>query len=344
MLTIFKEQGFIDDTFVGAETAKEAPFSTYALRAKAATEAISKEDLVRVLLMLNKKRGYKSSRKAKTVGEGHVIDGMATAKELHHTGKTPGQWVFTHLTNNGKAIPDFYRSDLHKELDSILAFQKTFYPEFLTDAFIARLAGKNKTQTAGLFKALHIELAENKGKDKKIQSYKWRHDALQQQISPKELAFILTEINAEIQQSSGYLGGISDRSKALYFNNQTVGQYQYQQLCGKVPASLKNQVFYRQDYIDEFEKIWNTQAQYHQALTPELKKKVAHTIIFYQRKLKSQKHLISFCEFEKHHRVIPKSSPLFQEFRMWQNLNHIVINPPRHKRTSRFYLKNSSEI
>lgn len=57
--------------------------------------------------------------------------------------------------------------------------------------------------------------------------------------------------------------------------------------------SLKNKVFYRQDYLDEFEKIWETQAKYHSELTPELKKEVRDIVIFYQRPLKSQKGLIS---------------------------------------------------
>lgn len=141
----------------------------------------------------------------------------------------------------------------------------------------------------------------------------------------KILAFIITEINNQINQSSGYLGAISDRSKELYFNQETVGQYQYKQLQENVHAKLKNQVFYRQDYLDEFEKIWETQAKFHSELNEKLKAEIRDITIFYQRKLKSQKHLVSFCEFEKGHKAIPKSSPLFQEFRIWQNLNNVVV-------------------
>jgi len=100
---------------------------------------------------------------------------------------------------------------------------------------------------------------------------------------------------------------------------------------------LKNQVFYRQDYMDEFERIWCTQAKYYPQLTDELKAEIRDVIIFYQRKLKSQKSLISVCEFENSiadiisedgkvkqkligSKVAPKSSPLFQEFKLWQLL------------------------
>lgn len=62
--------------------------------------------------------------------------------------------------------------------------------------------------------------------------------------------------------------------------------------------SLKNQVFYRQNYLDEFERIWETQSKFHKELTPELKHFIRDIIIFYQRPLKSQKGLISLCELE----------------------------------------------
>ena len=61
-------------------------------------------------------------------------------------------------------------------------------------------------------------------------------------------------------------------------------------------------------------------------LTDILKQKVRDIVIFYQRKLKSQKHLISDCQFEKHHKAVPKSSPLFQEFKIWQVINNLEFN------------------
>ena len=105
--------------------------------------------------------------------------------------------------------------------------------------------------------------------------------------------------------------------------------------------SLKNLVFYRQDYMDEFETIWESQARFHSQLTPELKAEIRDVVIFFQRRLKSQKSLISICEFERQDkeivdngktktivvgsRVIPKSSPLFQEFKIWQTLNNLEV-------------------
>jgi CRISPR-associated endonuclease Csn1 len=328
LLEIFKTIKFISDDFIYAENGKNATFSSYQVRAKAAVQTITKVEFVQVLLMLNKKRGYKSSRKARTAEEGDAIDGMKIAKEIFENNLTPGQWVYNALSKGGKFIPDFYRSDLQKELEKIIRFQSQFHSEQMNDKLLENIKGKARTITAQYFsKILDIQLAENKGtrEETKFKHYKWRNDALVNELDLKILAFIITEINNQIYQSSGYLGAISDRSKELYFNQETVGQFQYKQLQENRHAKLKNQVFYRQDYLDEFEKIWETQAKFHPELNDKLKSEVRDITIFYQRKLKSQKHLVSFCEFEKGHKAIPKSSPLFQEFRIWQNLNNVVV-------------------
>jgi len=328
LIESFTKIKFINSSFIYAETGKETTFSTYKSRAKSANEAVTKEELVQVLLMLNKKRGYKSSRKAKTAEEGEAIDGMKIAKEIFENNLTPGQWVFNSLSEGGKYIPDFYRSDLQIELERIVGYQNQFHSESINNKLIQDIQGKSRTQTSQYFTGiLKIELAENKGPrdETKLQHYKWRNDALVKELDLKSLAFIITEINNQINKSSGYLGAISDRSKELFFNKETVGQYQYKKLLNKEHSNLKNQVFYRQDYLDEFETIWETQAQFHPELNAKLKTEIRDITIFYQRKLKSQKHLISQCEFEKGHKAIPKSSPLFQDFRIWQNLNNIVV-------------------
>ncbi len=71
---------------IGADLCEIGPgttFETYRLRAKAATDKIELSEFARVLLQINKKRGYKSSRKAKSADEGQLIDGMAIAKALY---------------------------------------------------------------------------------------------------------------------------------------------------------------------------------------------------------------------------------------------------------------------
>ena len=93
LIEILKEHKFISDETILSENGTRTTFETYRLRAKAASESISLEEFSRVLLMINKKRGYKSSRKAKGTEEGALIDGMEVAKKLYNNNLTPGQFV-----------------------------------------------------------------------------------------------------------------------------------------------------------------------------------------------------------------------------------------------------------
>ena len=65
LIEVLKEYNFITDETILSENGNRTTFETYRLRAKAAVEEISLEQFAGVLLMINKKRGYKSSRKAK---------------------------------------------------------------------------------------------------------------------------------------------------------------------------------------------------------------------------------------------------------------------------------------
>lgn len=342
VIEILSKIGFID-TETSLSEDKKATHSTYELRAKAPLEKLSREDFARVLLMINKKRGYKSSRKVNNQEEGQLIDGMVVAKRLHNEKITPGQLSYRLLKEGKRLLPDYYRSDLQKEFDTIWNFQKQFYPEHLTYLHKEALHGLNKTSTGQYFeKAIRTERAENKGVAKKLQEYRWRSKGVSEQLSLPEIAYTLTEINNQINQSSGYLGAISDRSKELYFNNLTVGQFQFNHLKDSPHASLKNQVFYRQDYMDEFDAIWAVQSKHYPELTEEIRKELRDISIFYQRRLKSQKGLINICELEGVERnltidgvtkkklvgprVAPKSSPIFQQAKVWQNINAIRVS------------------
>jgi CRISPR-associated endonuclease Csn1 len=355
LLEILKEQNFISDETILSENGTRTTFETYRLRAKSATEEISLEEFARVLLMINKKRGYKSSRKAKGTEDGVLIDGMEIAKKLYNDNLTPGQLCLQLLQSGKKYLPDFYRSDLQAEFDRIWNKQKEYYSEIFTDKLKDNLRGKNEKATWAICKEPFnlVGIARTtKGEELKKENFVWRVKALSEKMDLENLAVVLQKVNGQLNASSGYLGAISDRSKELYFNKQTVGQYQMEVLDENPNASLRNMVFYRQDYLDEFNTIWNKQAEFHTELTNELKAEIRDVIIFYQRRLKSQKGLISFCEFESRQieleidgrkkiktvgcRVIPRSSPLFQEFKIWQVLNNLEVSGQGKKSKKKF--------
>lgn len=344
------DAGLIDGDAILTEDGKFTTHQTLELRANAATKKIEKDELARVFLTINKKRGYKSSRKAKSEEDGAAVDGMDVAMQLYENNLTPGQFCLQLLQQGKKVMPDFYRSDLKSEFDKIWNFQKPYYPAVFTDELYKAIEGQGQQNTRKRFLAIKdIYTADNKGTrdGKKLNAYTWRSEAVTKKLDLSDVAYVLTEINNDLNKSSGYLGAISDRSKELYFNKETVGQNLFQQIQNNPHTRLKSQVFYRQDYLDEFEQIWETQKQFHTELTDLLKSEIRDTVIFYQRRLKSQKGLISFCEFESQQiqveiggkkktktigmRVAPKSSPLFQEFKIWQILANVELKNKKTK-------------
>ncbi len=273
LIVSLKKYGFIDGQNVLAEEGNATTFETRCLRAKAVNEQISLSELSRILLMINKKRGYKSSRKLDSKEDGQVIDGMSVAKELYEKSITPGEFVYARLCENKYNIPEFYRSDLQDEFDRIWTVQSEYYPEILTVVLKDELNGKNKSQSWKICQQpFGIEGMKRtvKGRELLKENYLWRVKAVSEKLDLEALAVVLQEVNGQIKNSSGYLGSIGDRSKELFFNNLTVGQHQMAQLEKDPNHSLKNDVYYRQDYMDEFNTIWNAQSKFHAELTEKL--------------------------------------------------------------------------
>ena len=98
---------------------------------------------------------------------------------------------------------------------------------------------------------------------------------------------------------------------------------------------IRNRYTTRKMYVDEFELIWNKQAQFHAELTNELKTLFGGRkldgykedgILFHQRPLRSQKHLVGNCSFEPRKTKCPISAIPFEQFRVWQWVNTVEYN------------------
>ena len=98
---------------------------------------------------------------------------------------------------------------------------------------------------------------------------------------------------------------------------------------------IRNRYTTRKMYVDEFELIWNKQAQFHSELTEELKTTFGGRkldgykedgILFHQRPLRSQKHLVGNCAFETTKTKCPISAIPFEQFRVWQWVNTVECN------------------
>ena len=162
--------------------------------------------------------------------------------------------------------------------------------------------------------------------------------------------------------NSAYLAGIRANDEKLQDEHKTVGQYFAEQLrrnqsespTGGISYRIKDQIFSRQRYIDEYDQIMAAQRVYYpDILTDAFIRMLRDEVIFMQRPLKSCKHLVSLCEFEKQEKVMrvqqddgkggrllverrvkfgpkvaPKSSPLFQLCRIYEALNNIRLTRP----------------
>ena len=175
-----------------------------------------------------------------------------------------------------------------------------------------------------------------------------------------DAAAIVGDEGEKKDSNSAYLAGIRANDEKLQDERKTVGQYFAEQLrqsqspTGGISYRIKDQIFSRQRYIDEYNQIMAAQrVHYPDILTDEFIRMLRDEVIFMQRPLKSCKHLVSLCEFEKQEKVMrvqqddgkggrqlverrvkfgpkvaPKSSPLFQLCRIYEAVNNIRLTRP----------------
>lgn len=191
---------------------------------------------------------------------------------------------------------------------------------------------------------------ENLKKLPKMQLWELRDKAARESISKQELGRLLLWLNQKRgykssrsdanldKKDTDYVKDVKNRHEKIRDLGFTVGQYFYNELKNDEYFRVKENIFPREAYIEEFDKICARQKE-HLGLTDELIANIRNEIIYYQRPLKSQKGLVSVCEFEGFcaknkdgkelfvgPKVAPKSSPLFQIAKMWENVNNIRLS------------------
>lgn len=181
--------------------------------------------------------------------------------------------------------------------------------------------------------------------------YGLRAKATTEEVTLQELGRILYHLNqkrgyksSRTDEATGdkkdteYVAQVKERHRLLHEKGITIGQYFFQHLQNDKFYRVKDQVFPREAFMEEFDAIMRCQRQFHPVLSDALIKKIRNEIIYYQRPLKSQKGLVSICEFEGVERkngagkailtgpkVAPRSSPLFQLCRIWETVNNINL-------------------
>ena len=190
----------------------------------------------------------------------------------------------------------------------------------------------------------------------KLNPYELRAKAINEEITLLELGRIFYHLiqrrgflsnsrsaGAEINEKSTIYKGDSKIGKigisktlASIDKDKTLGSYLYtiqpienKPFVGELER-IRNRYTTRQMYIDEFEFIWEFQKKFHSELTDDLKtlfggrKKDGYKedgVLFHQRPLRSQKHLVGHCSFEPKKTKCKISSVSFELFRVYQWIN-----------------------
>lgn len=310
------EQSTIDEAKKIFNTEKiSTDWVIYFLRTKALKEKISLQELARVIYHFNQRRGFKSSRKDK---KEEIINNEETKYPLR------------------EKIIEILKIGLIKESEEKSKYGKVFQltafnPEDIE--YNGTLVRKAKPDWEG--KELEIEITKVTNKAGETR-YEFR---LPDRTDWEKMKIALEK---DIKESGLY-----------------AGEYHFTHLIQDRNYRIKDRIIDRSHYKVEFDAIWKKQAEFHPELTDktrinslvdilykhniekriellanDLHHLIRNDIIYYQREPKSQKHLVAECNYEKKSdikgntygvKVAPKSSPAFQEFRIWQDIHSLKI-------------------
>ena len=275
----------------------------YGLRAEAVNNGISLQDLGRVLYHMNQRRGYKDI--------GDLMDELQ-GKEAEEEDKESNTTVQVKLVT----------------VESVTVEDDKGKKEILH----VRLAdGTEGTTTQPSFKELD-------GKE------------LYLQIKTKRTSRGDTITFSRVSVSD-WLKNKDALDEKLETFGKHPGQYFYQELLDNPghPPRFRERVVLRERYKAEFDAIWKQQTAVHPALKDgAVRDRVIETliprnktlraqwagkdlgtivrdfVIYYQRPLRSQTSNKGECRFERKP-VVPVSSPVYQLFRIWQQVNNIML-------------------
>ncbi len=178
-----------------------------------------------------------------------------------------------------------------------------------------------------------------------LDPYKLRAEALDRRLEPYEIGRALFHLNqrrgfksnrkAERKTKDNEDGKIATGARALdqamaEESADTLGQFLAARDTKRVRMNSDAQGydFYpqRRHYEYEFERIWEEQAKHYPALLTETARAALHRILFFQRPLKEQE--VGVCTFVTSEKRLPKAHPLFQERRLYEEVNQLEVTTP----------------
>lgn len=308
----------------------------YYLRKKALTQKIEISELIRIIYMMNQRRGFKSSRKdlkETTILPYDEFEKIKASIETYKNENFETQFVSITKVHKVEETGEKGKGDKIKFLIHLEDPRIEPYSE----------ERKSKPNWEGKEFTFLVTQKLEKGK------FKQNKPSI-----PEEDNWSLCTAALDQKMGSKFPGE--------FFFDELVKAYKEKRIY-----KIRQYPVYRWRYQKELEAIWKMQCELNPALAkinqdiellekiaerlypaqsqfngPKFKELTAHDllhiisndIIYYQRELKSQKGLINECRYEKRKGIdgeyyglkcIPKSSPLFQEFRIWQDIHNIRL-------------------
>jgi len=289
----------------------------YYLRTKALKDKITLQELARIIYHLNQRRGFKSSRKDKK--DEDIIN-----NEIKYPLREKNIEILS--------IKDIEEQEEKSKYGKVFLIRASNPENHEYSGTIIR-----KTKPDWNAKNIELEITKITNKAGDIR-YEFR---LPDRTDWEKMKIALEK---DIKESGLF-----------------AGEYHFVHLLQNRNYRIKDRIIDRSFYKNEFDAIWKKQLEYYpelsdnaiilplvdilykhnnekrnELLANDLYHIIKNDIIYYQRELKSQKHLIAECSYEKKSyidgkgkqqgvKVAPKSSPLFQEFRIWQDIHSLKI-------------------
>jgi CRISPR subtype II RNA-guided endonuclease Cas9/Csn1 len=305
-------------------------FDLIELRAKALHQKIDLKDLGRIIYLFNQLRGYAGGS-----NEPEKEDNDEGSDEEGKTNKNQSFVAFGKITS--LSLPE---TTIYKNKDL-----KKYKLSFETEDGV--YDGETFLDILKLNESLELQINISRSKKGETIFFKlpnktsWRKkmENLEKELTEKSKA----------------------KGREIYLS-----EYFFEVLKEDKWAKIRNNVVLRSRYKSEFDAIWKEQSKHYpflyncdksqleelasfifpgksenqkkfRELSVErgLKYLIKEQIIYYQRELKDQSHLISNCRFEKHEKVVAKSHPIFQEYKIWEQLNKLTINTKTEKGKNR---------
>lgn len=280
-------------------------WTIFFLRKKALTQPINKEELAWLLLNFNQKRGYyqlrDESEKENDTKKEEYWALKVTQVEATDQKKADQIWYKVHLENGwiynrASSIP----LDWVGQVKDFIVTTETKKDGNIKRSF--RAPGENDW-------ALLKTKTENEIKSSKKTVGHFIYDALLEDHSQKIKGKLVRVIERNFYKEE--LCKILDKQKEFHPELTDLNLYQ---------AAIED--LYRSN-LDYRKSIEGKDFHY----------LIIENIIFYQRPLKTKKHLISDCKFESYTnkdrtyklKSMPKSHPLYQEFRLWKFIAQLKI-------------------